>query len=143
LGAATQVVESQFFTSIIQGFLNYLPLLAQGLVLIVATLYVAAFISNTIKSKKDLFMSHQLALGVQLFLGYLAIVMALPLILPGLGTQIQILENLLVLFIQAVILAFGLAVGLSFGLGLKDPISKAALKNQDIFDSLFARFKKK
>ena len=136
LGAAAQLINVSFFTGVILGILNYLPSLLQGLILVIGILFVAAYITNTIRSEK-FYGSQQLALGVQILIGYIAIVLALPMLLPHLSKQILVLEKLLELFITAVILAFGLAVGLGFGLGIKSAVEKASLKHQDCFDDLF------
>jgi uncharacterized membrane protein len=143
LGAAAEVINVTFFTQVISALLAYLPSLVQGLAIIIATLFIAAYITNTIRSKKDLFLSEQLAFGVQVLIAYIALILALPLLLPNLGSQIKVLIDLLNLIVTALIIAFGLGVGLALGLGLKDSISEAARKHQDIFDNFFAKFGKK
>lgn len=143
LGAATDIASVQFLTNIVQMLLNYLASFSQGVAIIVATLFVAAYITNIIKKQQRVLFAKQLALGLQIFIGYIALILALPLILPNVGGEAAILSRLLELLITAIIVAFGLAVGLSLGLGLKDPISKAAQKNQQLFDDVFSKIGKK
>lgn len=125
---------------VIVPFISYLGILAQGIVIIVAALFIASYIANTIRESKML-MGRQLAVALQLLIAYIALILALPSILPNIDPTIFL--KLLEYFMLALIFAFGLGTGLAFGLGLKDPISKAATKNQKIFDDIISRFGRK
>ena len=143
LGAAADIVNMPFMTSVIYGLIGYLTSLTQGLAIIVAVLFVAAYISNIICTSGRCLFNKQIATAVKFILAYLALIMALPLILPNVQGSVAVLSSILTLFISALVVAFGLAVGLALGLGLKDSVAAAAKKNQPLFDELFARAGKK
>lgn len=126
--------------NVITPFLAYLPSLAQGVIIVVVALFAAKYLANTIKASKML-MGRQLAVAVQILITYIALVLSLDLVLPNVDTTIflKLLEYLL----MALIFAFGLGTGLAFGLGLKEPIAKAASKNQKLFDDLIGRLGRK
>jgi len=64
------------------------------------------------------------------------------LLLPNLTSEI-LLSQILNTFVMGLVVAFALAFALAFGLGLKDAVSKAALKNQSLFDEAFEKVKVK
>lgn len=126
--------------NVLEPFLAYLPVLAQGIIIVVVALFVAKYLANTIRASKML-MGRQLAVAIQILIAYVSLVLALPLILPQINTAIFL--KLLEYFFLAIIFAFGLGAGLAFGLGLKEPISKAATKNQKIFDDVVSKLGRK
>jgi len=142
LGGAADVININFFTNLIYSFLNYIPSLVQGLIVIAAILFIAAYIDNTI-NKGEIILSRQIGLGIKVFLAYVSLIIALPLILPGVGEKITVLERLLELFISALIIMVGLGGGLAIGLGVKDSIARAADKHQGMFDSLFSKLERR
>lgn len=139
LGTAADVINMMFFTKIVGDVLGYIPSLTQGLVVIVALLFVGAYIGNTIRKEKKIGLAHQLGLGVQLFVAYIGLLISLPLLLPGVGDRILVLERLLELFIMAIVIAVGLGAGLALGLGLKDSVARVASRNEEMVESLIGR----
>lgn len=126
-----------FLTEVVLApFISYLGVLAQGIVVIVAALFIATYLANTIRGSKML-MGRQLAVAIQILIAYVALILALPSVLPNIDTTVFL--KILEYFMLALIFAFGLGTGLAFGLGLKDSISKAANKNQKIFDDMIER----
>ena len=71
---------------------------------------------------------------MEIFVIYVGIIIALPIILPAAETTI--LLDILRLAMITIVIAVGLGVGLAIGLGFKAPIERAALANQDMFDAL-------
>lgn len=143
LGAAAQIVNIRFFSDIIAGFLGYLPSLTQGLAIIVVALFIAEYFVTRLRENKEIAFAGYLATGVKILFIYVAIAMSIRLILPNLGTEALLLQHILEYGIIAVFAAFTIGFGLALGMGLKDPISKAALKNQDQFNNFFSIIKKK
>lgn len=111
---------------IIIPFKNYLIGLAQSLILICGALFIGKYISNEVKSGEFLF-SNQISGAIHIAIAYFVIVSTLPSLLPNVGAQIAMLLTYL---LMALVAGIGLAIGLAFGLGLKDVISKSAVKNQ-------------
>ncbi len=139
LGQAARIVGITFLTDLIWGLLAYLPNLAQGLIVLVGLMFVAAYVSNTIKNNRQVMMAKPFAIAVHAIFIYIAAVLALPLILPGLQPQINVLQRLIELLLSAAVLAVALAFGLGFGLGMKDAVSESAAKHQEFFDDLLGK----
>jgi len=139
LGQAARITGVTFFMDLIWGMLTYLPNLAQGLIVLVGMLFVAAYVSNTIKQNRQVIMARPLAIGIHAVVVYIAAVLSLPLILPGLQPQIMVLQRLIELLLSAAVLAISLAFGLGFGLGMKDAVAESSAKHQEFFDDLLGK----
>ena len=140
LGAAAQMISITFVSDVILGILAYIPSLAQGILIIVAALLIADYVTNWIKDKKSIAFSHQIGIAIEVLIAYIAVVMALPSILPNVDTTI--LLRLFELLLTGLVIAVCGGLALALGLGLKAPIEKAGLKNQHVFDSLFGKLSK-
>lgn len=127
LGAAADAIKMPFFTQIIQWALIYLPNLVQGVAIIVIALLFGSYLSERIR-KDETALSGVVASVVQVFVAYVAVVMSLPLILPG--VNITILERAFELFVGSAAVAVGLGSAIAIGLGLKEPIAIAAKKHR-------------
>ncbi len=134
-------IGASFFVTqeIILPFTDYLLGIATSLIVIGGALFIAKFISNEVK-KGDILFSHQIAGAVHLAIAYFALIAVLPTLLPGPGTEIA---SLLTFFLQALVVGIGLAIGLAFGLGLKEVVSKSALKHQGAFEKYVVNIGKK
>ncbi|MFH1587272.1 MAG: hypothetical protein ABID38_05420 [Candidatus Diapherotrites archaeon] len=141
LGNAATIANFPFLMNVMGGAIMFLVSFTQGLAIVVVALYAGAYIGNIIRKAQKIMFAHQVAMGLQIFIGYISLVLALDLLLPGVNTSI--LKDLLLLLMGALIIAFGLGVGLATGLGLKDAIAKAASKNQEAFDALMGKIGKK
>ena len=135
LGAATQLMELKILTDVIQAAIIYIPSLVQGVILIMAALIFAHYITLLIRKSKEVPVANLVAVVVQVFIAYIALVMALPLILPG--VNVGILTQAFVWFIAAAGIALGIGFGVAVGFGLKDSVAKAAAKHPGMFDYLF------
>ncbi|MBN1160191.1 MAG: hypothetical protein JXA43_03100 [Candidatus Diapherotrites archaeon] len=141
LGQATEIVSLGYFSTVILWVLAYLPGLAQGILIVVAALLFARYIGDMIIGKKELAMAESVAFVIKVFVGYMALVIALPMFLPG--VDISILQQAFVLFVAAVSVALGVGVAIALGWGLKDPIAISAKKHQQVFDGFFERLEAK
>jgi hypothetical protein len=141
LGAAAQIVEISFFSTLISDWLGYLSSFSQGIAIIAVALFAVTYITNTIRKEQKILFANQIALGLKVLVSYVALVLALDLILPMANTEI--LKQIFYLFLVAIVAAFGLATGLGLGLGLKESVSKAAQKNQQVFDDFFSKMGRK
>ncbi|MCX8158448.1 MAG: hypothetical protein N3D73_02160 [Candidatus Diapherotrites archaeon] len=139
---ATSVVNNIIMVQLAMALLAYLSTLTQGIVLLVAVLFIATYVGNIIETSNRTF-SHQISKIVKFIIIYIGIIITLPLVFPNVRGTVDILSNILVLFLSAISIAFAIAVGIALGLGLKEPIEKAAAKNQDLFDNLFKSIRKK
>lgn len=143
LGMAADAINMEFLAKVAGSALEYIPSLVQGLIIITAVLFVGAYISNTIKREKKIGLANQLAIGVQLFIAYIGLLLSMPLLLPGIGDRILVLERILELFITAIVIAIGLGAGLALGLGLKDSVARAASKNEEMMEFVIGKHEKK
>lgn len=141
LGAAAEVINISFFSKVVSGFLNYLPSLAQGVAVIVGAMFISTYIVNYLLADRQVRFSQYISVGFKVFVMYMALILALPLVMPNVNTEP--LVSILTYLLLAMVIAVGLATGLALGLGLKEPIEKAALKNQDSFDEFFGKIIKK
>ncbi|MBS3060863.1 MAG: hypothetical protein J4432_05150 [DPANN group archaeon] len=139
LGTATEVVNLGLFTDLIKLAVIYVPTLIQGVAILVVGLLFSDYIARLIKRSSSMPITNMVAAVVQLFVAYIALVIALPLILPG--VKVAILERAFELFIGAAAVAIGFGLAIAFGLGLKDSIAAAAKKNQRVFDNFFGQIK--
>ncbi len=138
--ASSQIADIGFLVGVMGGLLAYLVSLTEGLIIVIVALYAGTYIGNTIKKAQGMIFANQLAIGLQILIGYIALILALDRLLPGIDSSI--FEEILLWVVGAIILAFALGVGLALGLGLKDSISKAASKNQEAFDKLIGKIGK-
>ncbi|MBI4214473.1 hypothetical protein HY546_00605 [archaeon] len=120
---------------IIEGVVNYIPSLIQGAVLLIAALVFAKYLSDLIRRSEELPAAHVAAIIMQVFVAYVALVLALPLILPG--VNVRILEQAFFWFLAASGIAVGIGFGLAIGLGLKDQVAKSAARHPGLFETFF------
>ncbi len=136
LGAAANLIELNFFVTVIHQVISYIPMFIQGLLIIIGAVVLTHYKRRVIRETKIPF-AHQIALLSTGLVLYIAVIMALPLILPNVDTSslLMILQTFMISLFVAIALGFGLAIGL----GLKEPIAKAGLKHQRFFDNLFEK----
>ncbi len=134
LGIAADVIRVPMITFFAAQAVGYLPSLLQGLVILIAGLVAGDYITDRIKEHKKMPFANSVAIVIELFIAYNALVIALPLLLPAADPSLLIWSFLIVLA------AFGLALGLgsaiAIGLGLKDVVADVAKKHKSKLDSL-------
>jgi hypothetical protein len=115
LKQAVEIVQLATLNDFLGFWINYVLLLLGAFVLVVAGLIIGRYIRNAIEST-----SHSLkrivGLVLELIIVYVAIVMAIRTI----GLPTDVLEIAFLIGIAGFIGSLGIAVGISFGLALKD-----------------------
>lgn len=140
IGTGFALIQSGLpIVDLINDFLSYLGTLASSLILIGGALFIAKYVSNQVK-EGDMLFSTQIAGAIYIAIAYFVAVATLPALLPGPGTQIA---TLLTYLLMALVVGIGLAIGLAFGLGLKEVVSKSALKNQAAIEKYITKLGRK
>jgi len=125
LGIAAEVVNLTFLGDLVYWFVGYAPLLVQGATVLVLALLAVEYISAHLK-KSGMPFKRLASAMLKVFVGYTAIVIATPLVLPN--ADVGILYTAFSLFVAAFALAFGLGMAIALGLGLKDAVAMVARK---------------
>lgn len=127
LGVAANVVQLAFLENLVNWFVGYVPLLIQGVTILVLALLAGDYITDRVKASKAPF-AKMLGLGLEAFIVYTALVIAFPLVLPN--ADVDILKTTFFLIIGAAALALGLGLAIAIGLGAKDTVAAVAKKKQ-------------
>lgn len=133
LGIAADVVNLTFLYDLVSWFVGYVPLFIQGVAIVVIALLFGDYLTDNIKKAKIPF-ARFAAAGLEIFIAYTALVIALPLILPN--ANVAILETAFTLLLGAVALALGLGMAIAIGLGGKDVVREVAKKKKADLESL-------
>ncbi len=131
LGIAADVTRLDFLNNLTWWFLSYLPSLMQGVVIMVVALLGVDYVSDRLAKASDIPFPKLLALVVKIFVGYTALVIALPLMLPG--ADVSILRTFFVLIVGGFAVAFGLGSAIAIGLGMKDTVASVSKKKEGEF----------
>ena len=134
IGIAASVVMVPMLYVLAAQALNYLPSLVQGLVIVLAALMAADYLTDRIKTSKKLPFATSIGILVQLFIAYNALVIAMPLLLPAADPSLLVWSFLVLLSAFAIALGFGSAIAI--GLGMKDTVAELAKKHKDKFNRL-------
>ena len=134
LGIAADLIQMPMLFMLASQAINYLPLLAQGLVILLAALMAADYLTDKIKESKKLPFANSIGMLVTLFIAYNALVIAMPLLLPSADPSLLVWSFLVLLSAFAIALGFGAAIAI--GLGMKDTVAEIAKKNRDKFSKL-------
>ncbi len=133
LGIAADVVNLTFLGDLVYWFVGYVPLFVQGAVIVTIALLASAYVTRHMRESKIPF-SNMFATLLQLVVGYVALVMALPLVLPN--ADVSILSTAFTLFVLALAVAIGFGLAIALGLGLKDTVSDIAKKKKSDFEKI-------
>ena len=134
IGIAASVVMVPMLYVLAAQALNYLPSLVQGLVIVLAALMAADYLTDRIKTSKKIPFANSIGILVQLFIAYNALVIAMPLLLPAADPSLLVWSFLVLLSAFAIALGFGSAIAI--GLGMKDTVAELAKKHKDKFNRL-------
>ena len=134
LGIAADLIQMPMLFVLASQAIGYLPSLAQGLVILLAALMAADYLTDRIKNSKKLPFANGIGLLVTLFIAYNALVIAMPLLLPSADPSLLVWSFLVLLSAFAIALGFGAAIAI--GLGMKDTVAEIAKKNRDKFFKL-------
>lgn len=131
LGIAADVTNLEFLNQLTWWFLNYLPGLMQGVIIMVVALLGVDYVSDRLAKAPDLPFPKLLSVSAKMFVGYTALVIALPLVLPG--ADVSILRTFFVLIVGGFAVAFGLGSAIAIGLGMKDTVASVSKKKESEF----------
>ena len=134
LGIAADMIQMPMLFMIASQAIGYLPSLAQGLVILLAALMAADYLTDKIRENKKLPFANGIGVLVTLFIAYNALVIAMPLLLPSADPSLLVWSFLVMLSAFAIALGFGAAIAI--GLGMKDTVAEIAKKNKDKFSKL-------
>ncbi|MCX8198364.1 MAG: hypothetical protein N3F07_04225 [Candidatus Micrarchaeota archaeon] len=134
LGIAADVVRVEMLSHLAMQAIGYLPSLVQGIVILLAGLIAGDYITDRIKTSKSIPFANSLAVVIEVFIAYNALVIAMPLLLPAADPSLLIWSFLVVL--SAFALALGLGAAIAIGLGLKDTVADIAKKHKSKLDRL-------
>ncbi|MCD6522686.1 MAG: hypothetical protein J7K68_02970 [Candidatus Diapherotrites archaeon] len=135
--AAVSVIESSFLffrpgatpvlTNILVGFIAFLPVLLQGILILGIGLLVADFLR--IKIKKGLkFQANVISAIVWVIVVYFTVTIALS--NPAYGIDVSVITEIFNYFILALALGLGGGLAIALGLGLKDSIARIAKRHE-------------
>jgi hypothetical protein len=113
------------------GFAFFVPISGDGTFVIAGALIASDYISNRIKGVQ---FARTIGWLIKLFVGYTALVIALPYILPGADTEI--LKTAFTLAVSSVAVALGLGFAIALGWGLKDTVHDIAQKKKKMLEEL-------
>jgi len=134
LGIASDIVRVPMLTYVAVQAISYLPSLVQGMVILLAGLMAGDYITDKIKVNKKIPFANSVAILIELFIAYNALVIAMPLLLPAADPSLLIWSFLVVL--GALAFAVGLGTAIAIGLGLNDTVADVAKKHKDKFNRL-------
>jgi len=134
LGIAADIIQMPMLYMLAAQAIAYLPSLAQGLIILLAALMAADYLTDKIKDSKKLPFANGIGILVTLFIAYNALVIALPLLLPAADPSLLVWSFLVLL--SAFAIALGLGAAIAIGLGMKDTVAEIAKKNKDKFSRL-------
>jgi len=131
LGEAAARVKLGLVTDIIIWLLGYVPSLVKGIIVLAAALIAAEYISNRLKGVQ---FAKTVGIIIKVFVGYTALVIALPFVLPGADTEI--LKTAFTLAVSSIAIALGLGFGIAIGWGMKDTVHDVAQKKKKMLEEL-------
>jgi len=135
LGIAADVVMVPMLYMVASQASGYMPSLVQGVVILLAGLMGGDYVTDKMKTAKKVPFINTIAILVEVFIAYNALVIALPLLLPSADPSLLVTSFLVVLAALAFALSLGSAIAI--GLGMKDAVASVAAKHKDKINSLF------
>lgn len=133
LGIASNVVHLSFLENLVNWAVSYVPVLIQGVVILMLALLAGDYVTDRIKASKVPF-AKIFGMALEGFIVYTALVISLPLVLPN--ADVDILKTTFFLIVGAFALAIGLGLAIAIGLGTKDTIAAVAKKRQKTLERL-------
>ncbi|MCX8174867.1 MAG: hypothetical protein N3E51_01535 [Candidatus Micrarchaeota archaeon] len=135
LGIAADIVMVPMLSMLAAQATGYLPSLVQGVIILMAGLIAGDYVTDRMKKSKGVPFANTLAIIVEIFIAYNALVIALPMLLPASDPSLLVWSFLVVL--SALALAVGLGAAIAIGLGMKDVVAELAKKHKSKLDGLF------
>ncbi|MFH1455609.1 MAG: hypothetical protein ABIF40_01525 [archaeon] len=113
--AAVELLELGTLSELLQEFAMWLPHLIFAVLAVFLGLFIAHYVGELIRSHTEVKYHKTIAMGFKALIMFIAVVIALE----QLGINISLIENSFLILIAGLSLGLALAVGISFGLGLK------------------------
>jgi hypothetical protein len=134
LGIAADIVNIPILSALAIAGIIYIPHLVEGVIILAAALIAGDYLTDRLKTMKSIPFANLIAILIEVFIAYNAIVIALPLLLPSANPRL--LEVSFVVILSGIVLAFSLGAAIAIGLGLKDTVGVMAKKKMDKFHKL-------
>jgi hypothetical protein len=122
-------------------FVAFMGSVIWAVIILSTGLILGDYVGDRIKAAKGILFSGMMALAIEGFIVYLAVVEAFSTL--GRTAIVVLLTTLFNGVVYGAALALGLAFGLAFGLGLKDSVAGAAKDRSSDFSQFLNRLKKK
>jgi len=135
LGIAADIVKIPIITALSMQAMGYLPSLLQGVIIIMAALMAGDYVTDRMKESKKMPFANTVAIAVEVFIAYNALVIAMPMLLPAADPSLLVWSFLVLL--SALALALGLGAAIALGLGMKETVADVAKKHKDKINRLF------
>jgi len=151
LVSAISVVENAFIaykggmavpvlTNFLVSFVNFLPALLQGILVLIIGFLLADYIAGAIRKGISV-QANTIATATKLIVIYFTVTIALS--NPAYGIDISIITEIFNYLVLAVSLGLGGGIAIALGLGLKDSISRVAKKHETAMErALVGKVKK-
>lgn len=120
LGSAAEVLELGALSELLVRFVLWLPQLIIAILAVFLGLIVAYYVSHIIETEAKVKGAKALGSMFKFIVLFIAIIIALEQI----GIEVSILENTFLILIGGVALGAAIALGISFGQGLKGPVAQ-------------------
>lgn len=127
IGIAADVVKIAMLGTLAIQAAIYMPMLVQGLVILLAGLMVADYLTDKMKTAKGVPFANTLAILVEVFIVYNVLVIVMPLLLPAVDPSL--LASSFLVILTALCLSIGLGLAIAIGLGLKDTVAALGKKH--------------
>jgi hypothetical protein len=132
--AVNNITPAPMLNTLAAQAIGYLPLLAQGLVILLVGLLAGDYLTDKIKESKKLPFANSIGILIELFIAYNVVVIAMPMLLPAADPSLLVWSFLVLL--SAFAIALGLGAAIAIGLGMKDTVAELAKKHKDKFNRL-------
>ncbi len=122
--AAVELLELGTLSDLLEQFAVWLPHLIFAILAVFLGLFIAHYVGEMIFRHTEIKYYKGIAMGFKALIMFIAIVIALEQI----GINISLIENTFLIVVAGLSLGIALAVGIAFGLGLKNE-ARGAIKN--------------
>lgn len=125
LAPAASLIQIKVLTEILTNFAYWIPSLIFAIILMITGLIISELIVKNIKVKKEDYLNKIISTIIQVSI----IIVFLNISLTHIGVDMKFVENILLIILGGVILAFSIALGIGFGKSIKN-YSDEIVKNK-------------
>ncbi len=120
LGSAAEVLTLGALSNLLTKFVYWLPHLIVGILAVFLGMVVAYYVAHMIEKEANIKGAKQMAMLFKFIVIFISIMIALEQI----GLEVEILENTFLILVGGLALGMAIALGMSFGQNLKQPVGK-------------------